>query len=75
MVTRVMALPHLTTTFTTSADGRHLELLVDELTEALEETVRMATGPTTHLEWDVHLDYLRAMQRVARESLAASTTG
>jgi hypothetical protein len=47
-----------------------LTLLVDELTEALEETVRLATGGAAPLEWDVHLDYLRAMQRVARETLA-----
>jgi len=49
--------------------------LVDELTEALEETVRLATGQATPLEWEVHLDYLRAMQRVAREALAVPATG
>jgi hypothetical protein len=51
-----------------------LALLVDELTEALEETVRLATGGAGPLEWEVHLDYLRAMQRVARETLALPTS-
>lgn len=50
---------------------RNLQPLVDELTEALEETVRLATEPAAPVEWDVHLDYLRAMQRVARETLAS----
>jgi hypothetical protein len=54
----------------TTAGAGDLALLVDELTEALEETVRLTTGPATPLEWDVHVDYLRAMQRVARETLA-----
>lgn len=44
--------------------------LVEELSTAHEDTVRLATEPSTPLEWDVHLDYLRALQRLARESLA-----
>jgi hypothetical protein len=52
-----------------------LTLLVDELTEALEETVRLATAGAGPLEWEVHLDYLRAMQRVARETVAVPVSG
>jgi hypothetical protein len=59
----------------TTASAQDLALLVDELTEALEETVRLATGPAAPLEWDVHVDYLRAMQRVARETLAVPASG
>ncbi|HEX7289968.1 MAG TPA: hypothetical protein VF250_02465 [Conexibacter sp.] len=61
----------------TSVYARPAELavLVDELTEALEETVRLATGDGGPLEWEVHLDYLRAMQRVARETLAGAVSG
>jgi hypothetical protein len=47
-----------------------LQQLVDELLDAHEDTVRLATAPATAVEWQVHLDYLRALQRVAQESLA-----
>ena len=56
---------------TPAAPAAHeLALLVEELADAHEDTVRLATGPATRVEWDVHLDYLRAMQRLARETLA-----
>jgi len=44
--------------------------LVQELTDAHEDTVRLATARSTELEWDVHLDYVRSLQRLAREALA-----
>ena len=47
-----------------------LERLVDELAGAHEATVRLAALGGSEVEWDVHLDYLRAMQRLARETLA-----
>lgn len=59
---------HLTPTSSNRAAA--LERLVEELTDAHEDTVLLATGPSTGLEWQVHVDYLRAMQRAARESLA-----
>jgi hypothetical protein len=55
-----------------SVERLHPHRLVEELTDALEDTVRIATAPATELEWQVHLDYLRAMQRVARETLAGA---
>lgn len=48
----------------------HLAQLVEELADAHEDTVLLATGTATALEWEVHLDYLRALQRLAREVLA-----
>jgi hypothetical protein len=50
--------------------NERLVRLVDELTDAHEDTVRLAHEPATVLEWQVHLDYLRALQRLARETLA-----
>ena len=47
-----------------------LERLVHELLDAHEDTVDLATAPATPVEWQVHVDYLRALQRVAHESLA-----
>jgi hypothetical protein len=47
-----------------------LEQLVHELLDAHEDTVRLATGPAAPIEWQIHLDYVRALQRVAYESLA-----
>ncbi len=66
----LMRLPDTHTSDPTAVRANELALLVDELTEALEETVRLATGPAAPVEWEIHLDYLRAMQRVARETLA-----
>jgi len=65
----------LPTSLGSAAPAQTLEPLVDELTEAIEDTVRLATRPARALEWEVHLDYLRAMQRVARELLAGPTRG
>jgi translation initiation factor 2B subunit (eIF-2B alpha/beta/delta family) len=47
-----------------------LHRLVEELTDAHEDTVLLATSRATALEWQVHLDYVRAMQRLAHETLA-----
>jgi hypothetical protein len=52
-----------------------LTLLIEELVAAHEDTVWLATGPATPAEWDVHLDYLRAMQRLASEALARPILG
>jgi hypothetical protein len=50
--------------------SERLARLADELADAHEDTVRLATGPATSLEWEVHLDYLRALGRLTRETLA-----
>jgi hypothetical protein len=47
-----------------------LARLAYELADAHQDTVRLATGPASSLEWEVHLDYLRALGRLTRELLA-----
>jgi hypothetical protein len=52
-----------------------LALLVYELLDAHDDTVRLANGPESDLRWRAHLDYLRGLQRVGREALARASTG
>jgi hypothetical protein len=47
-------------------------LLVEELLGALDDTARLAAGPSADWEWQVQLDYLRDLQRIGRETLASS---
>jgi len=54
----------------THVRAAQLVRLAEELADAHEDTVLLATGAATRVEWDVHLDYLRALQRMAREQLA-----
>jgi hypothetical protein len=42
--------------------------LVYELLDAHHDTARLASEPLP--DWDAHLDYLRDLQRVGRETLA-----
>jgi hypothetical protein len=44
--------------------------LIYELLDAHEDTVRLTDRGAGPLEWQAHLDYLRALQRVTRERLA-----
>jgi hypothetical protein len=55
--------------------GDELALLVYELLDAHDDTVRLADGPESDLRWRAHLDYLRGLQRVGREALARATAG
>jgi hypothetical protein len=43
--------------------------LVYELLDAHDDTARLAAG-LGDLAWELHLDYLRALQRAGRELLA-----
>ena len=45
-------------------------VLVYELLDAHDETARLASELARDLRWQVHLDYLRDLQRVGREELA-----
>jgi hypothetical protein len=45
--------------------------LIYELLDAHQDTVRLTDRGAGPLDWQAHLDYLRALQRVARERLAA----
>ncbi len=60
-----------------SLRDKRLTALVYELLDAHDDTARLAeqggadVGPLAgDLRWDAHLDYLRDLQRVARELLA-----
>ena len=52
-----------------------LALLVYELLDAHDDTVRLGEGRETDLWWRAHLDYLRGLQRVGREALAGTSAG
>jgi hypothetical protein len=49
-----------------------LALLVYELLDAHDDTVRLGEERETDLRWRAHLDYLRGLQRVGREALAGN---
>jgi hypothetical protein len=49
-----------------------LTSLIYELLDAHHDTVRIAAGTTLDVTWRAHLDYLRDLQRVGRELLAAA---
>lgn len=49
-----------------------LALLAYELLDAHADTAQLADGLAYDRSWEVHLDYLRALQRKGREMLARS---
>ena len=55
--------------------GDELALVVYELLDAHDDTVRLGEGLEGDLRWRAHLDYLRGLQRVGREALARGTAG
>jgi hypothetical protein len=55
--------------------GDELALVVYELLDAHDDTMRLAEGLEDDERWRAHLDYLRALQRVGREALARGTAG
>lgn len=52
----------------TSTD--QLNLLLYELLDAHMDTLKLADSPSDRERWAAHLDYLRDLQRVGRETLA-----
>jgi hypothetical protein len=54
----------------TTTDADHLAALVYELLDAHLDTINLASGLTESQRWAAHLDYLRDLQRVSRETLA-----
>lgn len=52
------------------AAGEYVTELLYELLDAHVDTVRMAKGLEWDPAWAAHLDYLRDLQRVGRETLA-----
>jgi hypothetical protein len=55
---------------TTIAAEALLTELVYELLDAHGDTVMLAGEPLDGVEWHAHLEYLRGLQRVGRETLA-----
>jgi hypothetical protein len=55
--------------------GDVLALVVYELLDAHDDTVRLGEGLEGDLRWRAHLDYLCGLQRVGREALARGTAG
>ena len=53
--------------------GDRLTRLVYELLDAHADTARLASEPAPGREWCGHLDYVRDLQRVARETLAQTS--
>ena len=68
----------------TTASGDHqpdaeaaagLALLAYELLDAHADTAQLADGLAYDRSWAAHLDYLRALQRKGRETLARTASG
>jgi hypothetical protein len=55
---------------TAGMSGAQLTRLVYELLDAHDDTARLAADLAIDPHWQVHLDYLRDLQRHGRESLA-----
>ena len=58
---------------TTVISGGYVTELVYELLDAHLDTMRMARELDGDPAWAAHLDYLRDLQRVGREALAAGS--
>ncbi len=52
------------------ASARQLVELVYELLDAHQDTMQLAEDDPADLRWAAHLDYIRRLQRVGRETLA-----
>jgi hypothetical protein len=52
--------------------SEHLVLVVDELIDAHDDTVRLAEERAPDGRWEAHICYLRQLRRVGREALAAA---
>jgi hypothetical protein len=50
--------------------AERLARVVYELLDAHHDTELLVRGKGSELDWDTHLDYLRTLQRLAREVLA-----
>jgi hypothetical protein len=48
----------------------HVNRLLYELLDAHIDTIKLADGLSENQRWAAHLDYLRDLQRVGRETLA-----
>jgi hypothetical protein len=53
--------------------SEQLTLLVDELLDAHDDTLRLAVDLVDDWRWEAHLCYLRELQRLGREALASAS--
>jgi hypothetical protein len=58
-----------------TAISEQLTQLVYELLDAHEDTARLAADMAGDSLWAVHLDYLRDLQRIGRETLGNASVG
>ena len=56
-----------------ATDVENLAALVYELLDAHDDTARLVARGESLPAWAAHLDYLRGLQRVGRETLARFT--
>jgi hypothetical protein len=57
------------------ATSELLTILVYELLDAHDDTVRLAADLALDDRWEMHLSYLRDLQRAGREALAYASAG
>ena len=53
--------------------SEHLVLLVDELIDAHDDTIRLSEELVPDWRWEAHIRYVRELRRLGREALAAAT--
>jgi hypothetical protein len=75
LVTRLRSLSQPARGALADHHGDELAVVVYELLDAHDDTVRLGEGLEADLRWRAHLDYLRGLQRVGREALARGTAG
>jgi hypothetical protein len=75
LVTRLQSITRRAGGALADQHGDELVLVVYELLDAHDDTVRLGEGLEADLRWRAHLDYLRGLQRVGREALARGTAG
>jgi len=57
-----------------AASTETLQQLIYELLDAHDDTARLAHDCGDDVRWAAHLDYLRQLQRLGRETLASTAT-
>jgi hypothetical protein len=57
-----------------SERAEQLARLVYELLDAHADTEKLVSSPSSQLQWQAHLHYLRDLQRTGRAILAQATT-
>jgi hypothetical protein len=56
-----------------SADASEMTVLIYELLDAHDDTARLVSEMASERVWELHLDYIRDLQRAGRAMLADMT--